>query len=153
MQSKRDFTSDGVIIAKVMRDHLNTWQEKPVIFLLEDLGKAVPSIMLQQLASAEKKKSYVNGSYIGVWSFAVYMRINAKDTASRLDAMSCLTELSEWLQEQNDKKAYVNLPVIDQYRTATKIEMSSTPSIANRYEDGTEDYQAFFTLEYQVRRN
>lgn len=149
---QRVFTNDGVLIAKVMRDHLNTWQKRPVNFLLEDLGKEVPSLMLQQLSAAEKKKSYINGSYIGVWSFAVYFRVNALDTASRLDAVGCLEELANWLQEKNDKGAYAHLPQIDQLRTATKIEAASTPSIAARYEDGTEDYQALFTLEYQVRR-
>lgn len=149
---QRIFTNDGVLIAKVMRDHLNTWQKRPVNFLLEDLGKEVPSLMLQQLSAAEKKKSYVNGSYIGVWNFAVYIRVNVLDTASRLDAVGCLEELANWLQEKNDKGAYAHLPQIDQNRTATKIETTSTPSIAARYEDGTEDYQALFTLEYQARR-
>lgn len=149
---QRVFTNDGVLIAKVMRDHLNTWQKRPANFLLEDLGKEAPSLMLQQLSAAEKKKSYINGSYIGVWNFAVYFRVNALDTASRLDAVGCLEELANWLQEKNDKGAYAHLPQIDQFRTATKIETTSTPSIAARYEDGTEDYQALFTLEYQVRR-
>lgn len=149
---ERNFTNDGVLIAKVMRDHLNTWQKRPAVFKLEDLGKDAPSLAIQQLAAAEKKRAYVNGSYIGVWHFAVYIRINAFDTASRLDAVGCLEELAKWLQESDDKGAYVNLPVIDKNRTATKIEMTSTPSIAAKYEDGTEDYQALFTLEYQVRR-
>lgn len=149
---QRIFTNDGVLIAKVMRDHLNTWQKRPVNFLLEDLGKEVPSLMLQQLSAAEKKKSYINGSYIGVLNFAVYIRVNALDTATRLDAVGCLEELASWLQEKNDKGAYAHLPQIDQYRTATKIETTSTPSVAARYEDGTEDYQTLFTLEYQVRR-
>lgn len=152
MSSERVFTNDGVIIAKVMRDHLNTWHKKPADFMLEDLGKKAPSIMLQQLASAEKRRVYINGSYIGVWSFAVYMRVNAKDTASRLDAIACLTELSEWFQKTNSVNDYINLPHIDDNRKATKIEMTSNPTLAARYDDGTEDYQAFFTLEYQVRR-
>ncbi len=149
---QRLFTNDGVLIAKVMKNHINTWGEKPTNIFLEDFGKDVPSMMIQQLSAAEKKKIYVNGSYIGVWNFAVYLRISAIDTASRLDAIGCLDELSSWLQTMDDNGAYVNLPVIDSYRKATKIEMTTTPSIAARYEDGTEDYQAIFSLEYKVRR-
>lgn len=149
----RIFTNDGVYIAKVMKDHLNTWHKKPAPVLLEDLGKDVPSMMLQQLASAEKKTSYIDGSYIGIWSFAIYIRINAEDTASRLDATGCLNELAEWLNEKDSNGTLVNLPYIDTRRTVNKIEMSTTPSIAARYEDGTEDYQAIFSLEYSVRRN
>lgn len=146
------FTNDGVYIAKAMKDHLNSWDRKPVAIKLEDLGKEVPSMMLQQLAASEKKKTYINGSYIGVWNFAVYVRINAEDTASRLDASGCLQALADWLQTRDAQGAFVNLPVIDDYRKATKIEMSSTPSIAARYDGGIEDYQAIFSLEYKVTR-
>lgn len=148
----RIFTNDGVYIAKVMRDHLNTWQKKPVEFLFEDLGKSVPSMMIQQLAAAEKKHIYINGSYIGQWMFAVYIRIAGEDTASRFDAVGCLNELSKWLQEKDENGDFVNLPMIDDDRTATGIEMTTTPSLAARYEDGTEDYQAIYVLEYKVRR-
>lgn len=148
-----NFTNDGVLIAKVMRDHLNTWEKRPVDFLLEDLGKYTPSMMIQQLAAAQKIRSYVNGSYIGSWNFAIYIRVCAEDTSSRLNASGCLEELANWLQARDDTGAYTNLPIIDENRKAMKIEMTSTPSLAARYENGVEDYQALFTLEYQVRRN
>lgn len=149
----RVYTNDGIQLAKVMKDHLNSWHKKPTEIMLEDLGKEVPSMMLQQLASAEKKKEYVNGSYIGVWNFAVYIRVSGTDTASRLDAVGCLNELAEWLTELDAEGSFVNLPVIDDSRQATKIETSSTPSIAARYENGIEDYQVVMSLEYKVRRN
>ena len=148
----RVFTNDGVLIAKVMKDHLNGWPKKPVTIMLEDLGKEVPSMMLQQLAAAEKKREYVNGSYIGVWNFALYIRVSGNDTASRLDAIGCLNEAAEWLMQKDEDGSFSNLPAIDDGRIATKIEMSSTPSLAARYEDGTEDYQAIMSLEYKVRR-
>lgn len=148
----RVFTNDGVLIAKVMKDHLNSWPKKPVTIMLEDLGKSVPSMMIQQLSAAEKKREYVNGSYIGVWSFALYVRVSGNDTASRLDAIGCLNEAAEWLAKKDEDGFYSNLPVIDGSRAATKIEMVSTPSLAARYEDGTEDYQAIMSLEYKVRR-
>lgn len=149
----RVFPTDSVLIAKAMRDHLNSWPEKPATFLLEDLGKNVPSLMLQQLSAAQQKKVYVNGSYIAVWSFAVYMRMSGEDTASRLDAIACLNDLADWLTETGDDGNFVRLPYIDDNRRPTSIELMTTPSIAARYDGGIEDYQAVFSLEYKVRRN
>ena len=147
----RVFPSDSILIAKKMRDHLNSWDKKPAQFLLEDLGKNVPSLMVQQLA-AKQKKAYVNGSYLAEWGFAVYMRVNGVDTASRLDAIACLNDLADWLTETDEEGNFVRLPSIDVDRASTFIEMTTTPSIAARYENGIEDYQAVFTLEYKVRR-
>ncbi|MBQ4447425.1 MAG: hypothetical protein II897_03940 [Clostridia bacterium] len=148
----RIFPTDSVLIAKAMRDYLNTWPKKPTTFMLEDLGKNVPSLMIQQLAAAQLVKAYVNGSYIAAWSFAIYVRVSGDDTASRLDAIACLNDLAEWLTELDDDGNFVRMPVIDDTRKPTKIEMTSTPSIAARYDDGIEDYQAVFSLEYKVRR-
>ena len=149
----RVYTNDGVIIAKAVRDHLNTWEKLPVQIMLEDLGTDVPSMMIQQLSAAEKKRAYINGSYIGVWNFAVYMRVDGVDTASRLDASACLNELADWLTELDSENCFANLPTIDSNRQPTGITVTSTPSIAMRYENGIEDYQVIFSLEYKVRRN
>ena len=149
----RVYTKDGVVIARVMRDLLNTWPDKPVEIRLDDLGAKAPSMMLQQLQAAEKRKSYVNGSYIGVWNFAVYMRVYCNDTVSRLDATACLNDLSDWLTEMTSDGKFVRLPVIDDRRSATSIALTATPSVAARYENGTEDYQMLMSLEYFSRRN
>lgn len=42
-----------------------------------------------------------------------------------------------------------NLPKLSGGNTAIKIEMTSTPSIAARYDNGTDDYQAIFSLSYK----
>ena len=149
----RLYTNDGVVIAKVMKDYLNTWPDKPVEIRLDDLGAKAPSMMLQQLSAAEKLKSYVNGSYIGLWNFAVYMRIYCNDTASRIDATACLTDLASWLTEMSSDGKLVRLPTIDELRTATNIALTATPSVAARYENGTEDYQMLMSLNYFARRN
>ena len=148
----RLYPTDSIVIAKVMRDHLNSWQKKPAVFLLEDLGKNVPSLMIQQLAAAEQRKAYVNGTYIAVWTFAVYIRVSGEDTASRLDAIACLNDLASWLMETDDEGNFVRLPTIDDNRRPTSIEQTQTPSIAARYENGNEDYQVVFRLIYKARR-
>lgn len=149
----RVFSSDSVLLVNAMREHLNSWNEKPATFLIEDLGKEIPSIMIQQLSAAQKKKVYVNGSYIGVWKFAVYVRVSGRDTASRLDAIACLNDLTAWLTETDEEGKFVRLPYVDDVRMATYIEADTTPSIAARYDSGVEDYQAVYSLEYKVRRN
>ena len=147
------YTNDGVYLAKALRDHLNGWVDKPALINLEDFGSEVPSMMLQQLSGAYKKKSYINGSYVGSYPFSVYIRVDGVDTATRLDATGALYGLFEWLTEKDEDGNYVNLPVIDESKTATQIEMTSLPSIAARYDDGTEDYQAIFELQYNARRS
>lgn len=143
---QRIYDSDGVYVAKVMRDFINTWDKKPCEVLLEDFTKDPPSMMMQQLSGTAKKKTYVNGSYIASFPFAVYVRVNAIDTASKLDATGILNDLGKWFSEQK-------LPAIDDNMTANKIEMTALPTIAAKLGNGVEDYQAIFELEYYVRRN
>lgn len=141
----RIYENDNVYVAKVMRDYLNTWEKKPCQVTLEDFEKDPVCLMMQQLSGTSKKKVYVNGSYMASFPFAVYVRINAIDTASKLDATGLLNGLGQWL-ETNE------LPELDEDMTATKIEMTALPSLAAKYDNGVEDYQAIFELEYYVRR-
>ncbi len=143
------YTNDGVMLAKIMRDHLNLWPDRPADITLEDFGRETPAMMLQQLAAAEKKRSYVNGSYVGGWTFAVYIRIDATDTASRLDALQALENLFNWLDARDDDNSFLHLPTIDEHRTATQILMPNTPSVAVKYDNGMEEYQAIFEMEYK----
>lgn len=148
----KSFSTDGPSLAKCMRDHLNSWDGKLAEIVLEDFGKGYPAMMLQQLAAAEKVRTYVNGSYIGVWNFAVYVRVSGRDTKSRLSATDCLNSLSNWLSEDDGNGNYTNLPELGGAKSATKITIISTPSIAERYDNGVEEYQAIFQLEYYTRR-
>ena len=144
------YCNDGVILAKVVRDYINTnWAAKPALVVLGDFAHKPPSLMLQELAQAEIKRPYIDGSYIGQWSFAVYMRINAEDSAARLSASAALYDLAEWFRAKDGSGAFSHLPTIDSKRTATRIEMSTTPALAAQYDGGVEDYQAVYQLEYR----
>ena len=145
----RIYTTDGVYIAKSLKDHLNTWQSKPCEIKLEDFSKNPTSMMMQQLSGSYKLRSYVNGAYIGEYPFAVYIRIAGIDTESKLDATGCLLGLAEWLDEENPNGTKKHLPALSGDKTALKIELESMPSIAARYDDGTEDYQALFKMQYK----
>lgn len=143
------YESENVLILRELRKHLNAWPNKPTEIQAEVAGKTTPAMMMQQLAAVERKRTYVNGSYIGVFSFAVYVAIDAEDTAARLDALAVLQDLDLWLSEQDDSGTYVNLPDLGENRQAIQITMSSSPSIAARLENGVEEYQALFALEYK----
>lgn len=150
---ERIYTNDGVYIAKSLKDHLNTWPKKPCEIKLEDFSKNPPSMMMQQLSGSYKIRSYVNGSYLGEYPFAVYIRIEGTDTESRFDATGCLLGLAEWLEELNQDGSRKNLPILTGNRKAVKISLESLPSISARYDDNTEDYQAIFKMQYKQGGN
>ena len=143
------YTNDGVLLSRVMREHLNKWPERPSDVMLEDHSRELPSMMLQQLAAAKVKRAYINGSYIGSWMFSVYIQIDGKDTATRLDALKCLTDLDEWLNMKDPAGHFINLPVIDPLRRAIQVIMPNAPSVSAKYESGVEEYQAIFEMEYK----
>lgn len=151
--AERIYTNDGVYIASSLIQHLNTWHEKPCEIKLEDFSKKPPSMMMQQLSGSYKVRSYVDGSYIAEYPFAVYVRVEGTDTEAKLDATGCLLGLAKWLSEKDADGTRRHLPDLTGGRTAIKIELESMPSIAARYNDGTEDYQALFKMQYKQGGN
>lgn len=143
------YESENILIPRVLRDHLNKWPDKPCEIKAEDTGKSVPAMMIQQLAAVEKKKQYINGSFVGVCHFAVYVAVDAEDTRSRFDALAALTDLGLWLSEKDEKGCFKNLPVLGEHRKANQITATATPSLSARLDDGVEEYQALFALEYK----
>ena len=134
------------LIAKSVYNHLNQWPEKPCQISLEMMDKApiAFTMSMQQLSGTRIMRRYIDGSFTGAWPFAVYVRMSASDTAKKFDAVSILETLNQWLMTQP-------VPDLGTGRTATRFEMTSLPSIAATYEDGSTDYQAIFQLEYKQR--
>ena len=134
------------LIAKAIYDHLNQWPQKPCQIRLEMMDKApiAFTMSMQQLSDTRILRRYIDGSFTGAWPFAVYVRMAASDTAKKFDAVSLLETLNQWLMTQP-------VPDLGTGRTATRFEMTSLPSIAATYEDGSTDYQAIFQLEYKQR--
>ena len=134
------------LIAKSVYNHLNQWPEKPCQISLEMMDKApiAFTMSMQQLSGTRIMRRYIDGSFTGAWPFAVYVRMSASDTAKKFNAVSILETLNQWLMTQP-------VPDLGTGRTATRFEMTSLPSIAATYEDGSTDYQAIFQLEYKQR--
>lgn len=140
--SEPNYTNDGIYIVKALLQHLNSWSGKPCKINLEAFDKNATSMMMQQLSGAVKKREYVNGAYIGALPFAVYIRVTGADTANKLDATETLNNLADWLET-------APVPHLGGNRRVIKIEMTALPSLFERLQDGTEDYQAIFNLDYK----
>lgn len=135
---------DQTTIARPMLDYLNAWPNKPAAFSLDGLRKEAPSAAVLQLASSGVLKRYVTGSYIGIWSFAVCIRLKQADTGEKLDALDLYEDLLTYFKS--------TLPVLPEGVEAEKIESLSTPAMSAAYDDGTEDYQGTYRLEYYAKR-
>lgn len=142
-------TNENIIIAKEMLDFVNAWDKKPMKIELEELNKRTSSMMIQPLAGIKKVKTYINGSYLGMWSFAVYYRISKSDTNGKITARKALEDIDIWFNQKDENGTLKNLPKMGNGNTAISIDMTSTPSIAEAYDDGTADYQAVFSLNYK----
>lgn len=129
-------------ITDAMLAHLNKWHEKPCDIGLDMLVRKGFAMKMQPLSATVIKKKYVNGSFVGDWPFAVYVRIQKNDTGSRIKAARTLDDLGKWLTAQE-------VPEIGMNRTANKVEITGLPSIATINEDGSEEYQAVYCMEYK----
>lgn len=141
-----DIKNNDIIIAHAMLDHLNRWPDKPCEINLEELDKAPAtfSMSMQQLSGTVVLRKYVDGSFIGQWPFAVYVRISGSDTAKKLEAQKILEQIGDWMSE-------AELPDIGAGRVPEEIDMEGLPYIAAAYEDGSIDYQAVFRLGYKAK--
>lgn len=147
------FTNDGAYLVQTLLEKVNEWDGKPCEVKLDELGEKPPAMMFQPLARARVLRQYVDGSYIGVLAFAVFIRVNALDTRTRLNATGVLNALGDWLEEKDETtREYKNLPVFTNNTQARSVEMTATPAISTRYDNGYEDYQAIFEMQYYKKR-
>ena len=132
-------------IARSMLDYLNKWPNKPARFTLDGAAKEAPSATIMQLPTSGVLKRYINGSYIAMYSFAVYFRLNKADTSEKLEALDLYDDLLSYFKSGA-------LPELSSEVTERYFELQTTPALAVRYDDGTEDYQATYRLVYKVKR-
>lgn len=97
---------------------------------------------MQPLPGASKVRTYVTGSYIGQFPFALYLRCGGDDTKSRLDAMAALNKAAAFLMS-------APLPEISADIDAQRFEMTTLPAQTAVYEDRTEDYRAVFRFTFK----
>ena len=127
-----------------MLDYLNGWDNKPANFSLEGIAKEAPSASMLQLPTSGIVKRYIDGSYIGMYTFAVYIRIRQADTGEKLEILDLYDDLLSYFKSGQ-------LPDLSSEAEPRYIELLTTPSLADTYDDGTEDYQATYRLVYKVK--
>jgi len=139
-----------MVIEEAMLDFLNSWNDKPCEIKLDELEKEGLSMCFQPLSGAKTTRKYINGSYSADFPFAIIVRVNNFDTKAKIKPREIFQQLDEWFSQKDaEKKEYINLPTLSGGNTATKIEMTATPAVSFRYENGTDDYQAVFQLKYK----
>ena len=144
------FTNDGSYLVQTLLEKVNDWSGKPCEIRLDELGEQPPCAYVTR---ARVVRQYVDGSYIGILAFAVYIRVNSQDTRTRLDATGVLNSLGDWLEARDeDTREYKNLPQYTNDTQARSIEMTATPAIATRYDIGYEDFQVIFEMQYFKKR-
>ena len=101
------------------------------------------SMSLNSLQGAVKSKQFVNGSYIGLYPFSIVYRVFPTNTNQRIDGTKVIDEIGELLE---------NLDYLSCFNIGNKkvisIERTSTSSLVYRGENGVEDYQGLFRLEF-----
>lgn len=135
------------VIAQHVIDHLNAWEDKPCAIKLEFPKRNTGNLMMimSPLSGTVIGRSYIDGSFVGNWPFAVYVRISSVDSDKRMTATGILNALGDWLIS-------ADLPVFEDDRyLPIKFEMTSYPSVSMEYDDGTTDYQAIYSLKYRKR--
>lgn len=133
---------EGDSIAQRMLAFINTWPERPMAIGLGALPKDAPGMMMRQLSAAVKEKVFIDGSYLGRWPFAVFVRTDGKDTRGRLDAGALLHALAEWMEA-------AELPELFGDKKAIRVEMTQLPAVAAAFNSGAEDTMAVFSLQYK----
>jgi hypothetical protein len=113
---------------------------------LEDLpADGADAVMLSTLVGEPYVKRYKSGGYLAEYPFAVYLRSSGGDTASRIDAMEVLSDLSSSIDA---REAWPAEPAGFNW---VSLERRTLPVRVATGETGPEDYQVTFTLRYRKR--
>lgn len=99
----------------------------------------LPAASMQTLAGDPYVRRYIDGSYIGRYRFAIYLRQASDDDGSRLDAMATLEQIAKTVNT-----TAMALP--DGYDFHRCIQDTLPHKIDA--EDSFDDYQVTFTVQY-----
>lgn len=114
--------------------------------LLEDLpADGRDAVMLSTLVGEPYVKRYKSGGYLAEFPFAVYLRSNGGDTASRIDAIKVLGDVSASI---DTREAWPAEPAGVNW---VRLERRTLPVRVATGETGPEDYQVTFTITYRKR--
>lgn len=100
------------------------------------------AMMLQARAADRIVRRYKDGGYIARYPFAVWLRVGARDTAARLEAMRVLMEMATSIDDRS------SWPIEPEGARWVSLNAEMAPVKLMVHQDGTEDYQVSFELTY-----
>lgn len=108
----------------------------------------MPCVSVQTLAGDPVERSYLDGSAVMAYRFALVLRQAADDTRERLDAQRVLRELSGAIVSLADPN---NVATLDLSPEATLWGISKTSSPARiQAQPGCVDYQVTLAIKYKT---
>ena len=96
-------------------------------------------------AAPYKTQEFISGAYEAQYQFALQYRTAPATSEQRLCAMETLNELAEWAEQRE------TLPELGRGMRTVGVERTSPAVLAERYDDGSEDYQILMVMTYEVR--
>ena len=131
-------------IAKTLLNWLRTCPHIPSSLKLDYqyLGDK-SGLSLHTLSGTIKRVEYIDGSYEGVYPFAIYLREVPDSNNTRLDCTDILDMIGSWVDEQNE------YPDLGNNRSILSIEQVANATLVKRFENGVDDYMATFELTFE----
>lgn len=129
-------------VAEAMWRFVNAWPEKPGEIGLSGLQKGGGRMMVQPLSGGVVSRRYVDGQFVAQWPFAVCVRVHADGDRERWTAAQWVDALFAWMEAAGP-------PALGDGRAALWLQRQSQTGLAARHADGTEEYQATFSLHYK----
>ncbi len=137
-------------VMECVRKFLRQYPELKGRLDVDFLDENEDTYSLDTIPSTEIVKKYRDGSTIRQFQFAVASRrLYDQNIEQNLDNLDFFEKLTEWVE---NKMAARELPVMDNDRTALKIEVTSSAYPFVVSEDGKARYQIQMRLEYFKRR-
>lgn len=99
-------------------------------------------LSLHTLSGTIKRVEYIDGSYEGVYPFAIYLRDIPDSNNTRLDCTDILDMIGSWVDGQNE------YPDLGDNRSVSTIETITNSTLVKRFENGVDDYMITFELIY-----
>ena len=130
-------------ICKTIVNYINANYDIPENLYLEYQGLIDDRcISLQDLPEGIKVKEYLDGvSYVGQYSFIIFYRTYAQTMEERMNAISRLDDLCEWLESQEPNTGIDGLSI----NFIRQIQSSYLVSIAD---NGLLTYKAIMTVNF-----
>lgn len=137
-------------VMECVRKWLREYPELKGRLDVDFLDENEDSYSLDTIPSTEIVKKYRDGSTIRQFQFVVASRrLYDQNIEQNLDNLDFFEKLTEWVE---NKMAVKDLPIMDNDRTALKIEVTSSAYPFVVSEDGKARYQIQMRLEYFKRR-